>query len=284
MHGKVVVVDQEQFRTGGRNLWDRSFGIGKGGHLDTDILVKGPSAKNAQEYFDSLWESEYSAAWKLTGYRKRYGKNPLEKLYVKDGFKKEAFESALNSDDLKPIEKIEFIGDTPKAPKLLAAREREILMGSTREAFIETPWLVPTRVFQDIVEKARKKLVDLRILTNSPESAEYPFRGFISRFFSSPLINAFPGIVAEIRGKLGSHAKTTTVDGTKTLVSSYNFGPRSEGINLEAGVLVESAELASEVQEEFKRRSKDATKMMPYRKSLKFFCSESLAKVSRDLY
>src|ERR1044071_7959 len=59
MHEKVVLVDGKRYITGGRNLAESYFGMGREmNYRDLDIYVDGPSAAGAEQRFEDVWASK----------------------------------------------------------------------------------------------------------------------------------------------------------------------------------------------------------------------------------
>src|SRR5207248_7491961 len=59
MHEKVIVVDGKRYLTGGRNLAESYFGMGrKMNYCDLDIYVDGRSAADAERRFETVWDSK----------------------------------------------------------------------------------------------------------------------------------------------------------------------------------------------------------------------------------
>ena len=59
MHEKVIVVDGKRYITGGRNLAQSYFGMGRDiNYCDLDIYVDGPSAADAERRFEQVWDSK----------------------------------------------------------------------------------------------------------------------------------------------------------------------------------------------------------------------------------
>jgi phosphatidylserine/phosphatidylglycerophosphate/cardiolipin synthase-like enzyme len=58
MHAKLLVVDGASYIAGGRNISDEYFGLsGKVNFTDRDLLVRGPSSKQAALAFEELWNA-----------------------------------------------------------------------------------------------------------------------------------------------------------------------------------------------------------------------------------
>jgi phosphatidylserine/phosphatidylglycerophosphate/cardiolipin synthase-like enzyme len=79
-HIKFLVVDGERYITGGRNLSDKYFGLSaEKNYVDRDLLVTGPTAKQARASFDELWASRNTS--RLPGRAAEFkGWRPLCKL------------------------------------------------------------------------------------------------------------------------------------------------------------------------------------------------------------
>lgn len=59
MHNKLFLADNAMGVTGGRNLGDAYFGIGRSGNfVDIDVLAAGPIVQDLSRSFDSFWNNE----------------------------------------------------------------------------------------------------------------------------------------------------------------------------------------------------------------------------------
>ncbi|HMN70075.1 MAG TPA: phospholipase D-like domain-containing protein, partial [Bdellovibrionales bacterium] len=71
LHIKMMVVDNERYISGGRNISDEYFGLSQeNNYVDRDLRVEGASALQATAVFEELWASKTSAEG--TGVARRF--------------------------------------------------------------------------------------------------------------------------------------------------------------------------------------------------------------------
>lgn len=132
---------------------------------------------------------------------------------------------------------------------------------------IQTPYLIMSYEAWKLFRNAVKRGVKVRIVTNSLSSTDnlLAYSGYArqrNRLLNSgieiyefkpdakireDIINRYK----ELKGKppiFAIHAKSMVVDGKKAFIGSFNFDPRSENLNTEAGISFEDSKLAQEIE------------------------------------
>ncbi|MDP9090012.1 MAG: phospholipase D family protein [Pseudomonadota bacterium] len=164
----------------------------------------------------------------------------------------------------------QVIYDSPDKGRVLAgAAPRKLIYAEvearasdmTTELLMITPYFVPSPKQLDLLKSARGRNVHVRVLTNSLEAAPdvTPHAGY-SRF--RPALLGAGMELFEIRARVESakgtgqptklsrrgnyalHAKLYVFDRQSLFVGSLNFDQRSEHLNTEIGLLIDSPELA----------------------------------------
>ena len=129
-----------------------------------------------------------------------------------------------------------------------------------RELLIESAYFIPLSRGVDKIRELRAKGIRIRVLTNSLASNDVlaAFAGYSAQRVA--LLNAGvdlyelrpePGPVRKrlfgLGGRSGLHTKAIVFDRKAVFVGSFNLDARSASINTEAGLYIESVELAREV-------------------------------------
>ncbi|MEP7008818.1 MAG: phosphatidylserine/phosphatidylglycerophosphate/cardiolipin synthase family protein [Acidobacteriota bacterium] len=260
LHDKLVIVDGELLIAGGRNIESPYFGLGPAqmgvrNYLDCDVEVRGALAAEARDYFLLLWNSHHVK-------KRNRPASPAAKAEAARQL--DAYQAWLDAriatarkagipllDAPTPVEHLRFLHDPigrkdqerGVGPELLARLE------SARVSIaIESPYLIPTRAFRRGLARALERGVKVRILTNSLSTtdnlwAQAGYVGSERRLVQSGIE------LWEYHGEESLHSKVAVIDGRWLVVGSFNIDPRSEYLNSEIAVEVDSPELAAAEQE-----------------------------------
>jgi len=253
MHEKVIVVDGARYITGGRNLGEAYFGLAKRkNYVDRDVYVDGPSARDADHHFETLWTSAHVAQLRVrvtanekAEAAKRLDEAPRE--LARAGFI--ALDTSRDwSEEASVVPSVTFLHDPLDADQGPRVGERlhEMLADAKRLIVIESPYFVPSRSMRELLLARRAEGVEVVVLTNSlrstdgllPQAAYLKYRRSLAR----------AGIqFHEYRGPDTLHAKSIVVDGRLALIGSYNIDPRSRYLNTEVFCVAEDEEFAREL-------------------------------------
>lgn len=252
MHEKVVIVDGERYVTGGRNLAESYFGMAKRNFIDRDIYVDGPSAQQADEHFETLWNSRDVADLDVrvspsdrAAAEKILDDAPAE--LAKDGFV--ALDTHTNwSEGQKDVAEVRFLCDPVKhdgSPRIGVHLE-ELIAQAQQSVVIETPYLVPSRDLLNLMRDKVRAGVRIQIITNSLRSTDgaLPFAGYL-KYRRRMLRDGID--IREFKGPDTLHAKTLVIDGKTVMVGSYNIDPRSLNLNAEVMCVATDEAVAKEL-------------------------------------
>jgi phosphatidylserine/phosphatidylglycerophosphate/cardiolipin synthase-like enzyme len=247
MHEKIILVDGRRYITGGRNLAESYFGMGRDMNFrDLDIYVDGPSAADAERRFEQVWNSKDVADLHghVTGRSRRDAAQhlggALEAMthggFIDLGPVRDWNEGAMDVGPVRFLAGHDIGGDMAD---LIAAAKTSVI--------IESPYFIPPRFFRELLLKKLAEGVRIVVVTNSvrstdgllPQVAYLKYRGELAR----------AGIdFREYKGPDCLHAKAIVVDGRVAMIGSYNIDPRSQYLNTEVTCVAENEELARELQ------------------------------------
>lgn len=212
-HVRVVVVDGRIGYTGGFGLADYWLGDGHSENewRESNARFEGPSVAQLQAAFASGWAE-------ATG-----------QLITGGVFFPPASFAAPGTVQAGILHTVPTIGSTP-AERFLALS----ISGARRTLYISNSYFVPDDDFRDLLVRAAKRGVDVRVLTAGDRSdvkttlyagrARYPelLRGGVRIYEYQPTM---------------MHAKTFVIDGVWSTVGSLNFDNRSLVFNNESNVV-----------------------------------------------
>jgi cardiolipin synthase len=223
-HRKLVVADGARAILGGFCIGDEWAGDSAKARLpwrDSAILVEGPAAIALDQAFAKTWEMAVAPL-------------PAEELAA--------------SVPASGSASIRVLAGEPVRER--AYRVTELLLATAHErVWITDAYLVaPRRLHRHLVEAASEG-VDVRLLV--PGSSDIPFVRNLTRFGYRELLAS--GIrIFEWTGPM-LHAKTVVADGRWVRVGSSNLNHSSLLGNYELDVLVESADLAGQMEAQYRR-------------------------------
>lgn len=286
MHNKSFTVDGRACILGGRNVGDEYFNTGMTPlFVDLDILVVGQVVPAISEDFDRYWNSPSAyLAGQIVAHTKRSDPIGARLDLFRNTQQMEEYRGVLERSSLigslldgtldMEWATAVLVSDDPEKGQGAIPQE-DLLGGRLAEAVGEintrldgvSPYFVPGKEGVKIFTDLEARGVAVRILTNSleatdvlPVHAGYAKRrasllkGGVELFELQP--QALTDATKHKLGPFGSsgsslHAKTFAVDGQRIFVGSFNFDPRSATLNTEMGVLIDSAQLASNLHQAF---------------------------------
>lgn len=285
MHNKSYTADNQATIVGGRNVGDEYFGAGDAVlFADLDVLAIGAVVNDVSMDFDRYWDSGSSYpvdlilpavdAIVLQQFRataENLAESEAAVEYTRAILDSEFIAGLLKGD--LPVEWADtrMVSDDPakglgraKSSGMLTYQLGEILGRPTDTVELISPYFVPTAAGVDVFTKMARDGIRMRVLTNSLDATDVAavHAGYAKR--RKDLLTA--GITLyelrrmsavddrhESAGPFGSsgsslHAKTFAVDQERVFVGSFNFDPRSAHLNTELGFVIESPDMARQVE------------------------------------
>lgn len=300
-HRKLLVMDDTEAITGGRNIGDNYFNLSEDlNYDDRDILLKGPIAKTLRESFDEYFNDDIS-------------KNP--KKYKRPSRKKVAKAQAFMVETQEDIELRKRISDVARrqsefrtthlCPEMTystdapGARFFDRMKKGYKENFrfvrktfldkilpidksliISSPYFIPNNRNSYLLESLLDKGVNVTFHTNSLASSDAIFisanlylraKSWIKKglqFFlhdgKNTEIN--PNLVGGVEPRhWGTHAKThiyETTEYSEIMVGTYNFDNRSDFYNSEMAIFCKgNDELTEELKADLNNRMRNGIKV-----------------------
>jgi cardiolipin synthase A/B len=246
LHRKLMVADGRAAIVGGMNFGDvyshRNPNEPRRWR-DTDLLVEGPAAAQAEDRFVSAWNGQV-------------GSRELEVRRVTQPARSATSEAP----DGTPSVAVAFVEQSPgdSIPAAgLPERDRVLFSlvkaidGATKTIDIENAYVIRTAPLDEALRGAIARGVRVRVLSNSPESLDEPT-------LSYGIVETLRGLAAagaEVYAKQGDtlHSKFAVIDGSFAQVGSYNLHPRSHRLELEIAANVLGGSAPKALAEAFER-------------------------------
>ena len=283
MHNKLMVADNAAAIVGGRNIGDIYYGVNTiANYRDLDVLAVGPVVRDLSGVFDQYWNSPSTVpiaaivdrahgAADLDGIRVRLREAIAAADYpypIDQDLDELAAQSAGLRDNLVWAHG-QIVADDPES--VVAGEDsddviefiRERIAKLKEELLVESPYFVLPAGAQATVKALHERNVRVRVLTNSlasndmlPAHSGYAktrrrlLENGMELYELRPDTDAFrPGwSLLSGRSPAALHTKAMVFDGEAVFIGSFNLDPRSAVINTEAGLYIESPELAERLR------------------------------------
>jgi putative cardiolipin synthase len=285
MHNKMLVADNRAVILGGRNIGNEYFGFATEFNFrDLDLLGAGPVARQASAVFDRFWNSSWVVpvgALELQATSRDLRADKPRMLEVIEGspvlqrlpLNRESWQDLL--DDLAKTAHTgtsQVVTDVPGRGKVrhrMPKAMRDLMNSAQHELLITNSYVIPNADDITLFNELRSRGVKVKILTNSLASQDVPAVNSHYKGWRKPLIRAGVDLYetrpdAAIRSQVvdtppvrakfvGLHVKAIVVDRQKVFVGSMNLDPRSQELNSEMGVVVNSEPLATQLADIMER-------------------------------
>ena len=279
MHNKLMIADNAAAIVGGRNIGDIYYGVNTThNYRDLDVLAVGPVVRDLSGVFDRYWNSASSVPIAAIVER-AYGTADLDAILarLREAIAAADYPYPIDQDldelagrgpelrDNLVWARGRTIADDPES--IARGEESDDVVEFIRwrvaqlkdELLIESPYFVLPARAQATVKALHERNVRVRVLTNSlasndvlPAHSGYAKtrkqlleRG-MELYELRPDTDAFrPGwSLLSGRSRAALHTKAMAFDREAVFIGSFNLDPRSAVINTEAGLYIESPELA----------------------------------------
>jgi cardiolipin synthase C len=284
MHNKLMVVDNSVALVGGRNIGAQYFQVEPESQFaDDDAFAAGEISAKLSKTFDSYWNSEFAVPSTALPLPKE--RSAEAKVSFKDGSADyqariasgHPFHDLTGDDSALHWAKAVVVCDSPdkkdvvqrkKRGRLMAPEVTQAMQETRSELLMVTPYFVPSESEIDLLGELRQRSAQVRILSNSLESApELSAQSGYDKFRVQLLESGAQ--LYEVRARLSStrgsgqsraisrygtyglHAKLYVIDRERLYIGSMNYDQRSWRINTEVGLLIESRVLAEEIAKRF---------------------------------
>jgi putative cardiolipin synthase len=279
MHNKLLVADNRAAVIGGRNIGNEYFGLSPAFNFrDLDVLGVGPVARQASGVFDRFWNSSWVMEVDVLGISvasnelQRHRTDLNEKLATVEALSRFPIHPQDWHDSLTSLPAVMHTGssrvhtDTPDYGVVshhMPQAMRDLFASADREILITNAYVIPDEQWLQQISDEVADGVRIRLLTNSLASHDVPAVNSHYKRWRKPLLQAGVELYelrhdAALQSTLadtppseaefvGLHVKAAVIDRQRLFIGSMNLDPRSENINSEMGVVIESPSLASEL-------------------------------------
>jgi len=282
MHNKVMVMDNAVAIVGGRNIGNHYFGVATDANFrDLDIAAGGPVVREISQVFDRFWNGEWAVPISVlvdrpyTEQDLRQARATLREKIAADDYPYPLDQDVANlRAELKGLfDKFiwapgRIVWDDPASINKPGGESRMLealhqrLGHLQNELLIESAYFVPRDRGVAALKGLNERGVRIRVLTNSLASNDVlaahagyskSRKQLVENGTELHELRPDPGPVSKkvLSGtsKAALHTKAMVFDRKDVFIGSFNLDPRSGDINTEAGLYVESPELAAQVIE-----------------------------------
>lgn len=279
MHNKLLIADGRATVIGGRNVGNEYFGLSPEFNFrDLDVLGIGPVARQASAVFDRFWNSSWVLEAAVLGIAvppgdlKRHQQRLRAELNNAKALERfpvapQDWQSTLDALPARMHAGTSRVHtDTPDDDKVshhMPAAMRDLFATAREEVLITNAYVIPDADWLRQMGKLVEVGVRVRLLTNSLASHDVPAVNSHYKRWRRPLLQAGVELYelrhdAALQPRLantepnegefvGLHVKAAVIDRERVFVGSMNLDPRSQSLNSEMGVVIQSPALADEL-------------------------------------
>ncbi|OJF97019.1 phosphatidylserine/phosphatidylglycerophosphate/cardiolipin synthase family protein [Alkalibacterium sp. 20] len=281
MHDKFLIADDYSVLTGGVNLEDSFFveDHDKADH-DRDVVIMNSDRERFSEsvlkqytdYYDSLWFHPFTTvrpSYVLKKYENLAKETHHSLLSIlKEVEEKNQYGASTTIDwnqHMFPTRKVSLVTNAiqrwKKDPYILTTLGE--LFKEARETIIfQSPYVVPSKEMQQYLSLAGTK-AKIFFVTNSLATSTN-FFGISGHQKYIKYLSNHTSQFYHFQGEGYIHAKAYSIDSRLSLIGSFNFDPRSSFLSTENLVIIDSPELATELEKSIKEIAQDS---VPYKKN-----------------
>ena len=286
MHNKQMIADNRVAIIGGRNIGDEYFGLNTGFNFhDLDVLGVGPVARQASAVFDRYWNSDWVRRIPVADPASCPPERSTAQAEALARLDADARGRILLAGDqswrhwlhgldasLHPGKSSVHTDSPSRAAGVhnhVPEAFRALMRSAQSEVLIVNAYIIPDANFMADLRELAARGVRVRILTNSLASHDVPavnshYEGWrrpilatgaeLYEFRPDPAIQASMVEFTPFRGRFaGLHTKAMVIDRSRSFIGSMNLDPRSEVINSEMGIVIDSEPLAQALAAEMER-------------------------------
>ncbi|CAN5271934.1 phospholipase D family protein [soil metagenome] len=287
MHNKFFIADRKAVVLGGRNMGDDYFGLDPEHNFrDIDVLAFGPAAAEASASFGTFWDSEWTspverpaagtsgggdlpaakASFRARSIALRRSPEFPYPTHVPQArivglLRQQFLTSAIWARSLVVSDLPGKRG--PDSPESQVARAVVDLADSTQSRLlVHSAYFIPPDGMSEKLREFGERGVTVDVLTNSLASNNHvvahsgyakhrrmilragtnlhelnPYAASKDRYTANP----------EDDHRLGIHTKAIVSDDARAFIGTFNLDPRSQNLNTECGIIIESEAFVSQL-------------------------------------
>ena len=280
MHNKVMIADNALAIVGGRNIGNHYFEVATDANFrDLDIAAAGPIVREVSDVFDRFWNGEWAVPINSLVDRP-YTEADMQAAVatMRARIAEDNYPYPLDHDvdslktELASIREQfiwapgQIVWDDPAAVNegithgtMITALFKKVDTLQD-EILIESAYFVMQELSIEKIKELKERGVRVRVMTNSLASNDViaAHAGHAKRrkeilengvelYEMRPDAGVIKKSIVSGESKAALHTKAIVFDRESVFIGSFNLDPRSASINTEAGLYVESAELAEQV-------------------------------------
>lgn len=234
-HTKMLIADDEYAIVGGMNYGDPYSHKDPDGEKwrDFDVLYSGPAVLETKKIFTKTWNSKIEEE-----------ALPLNRI---DAAKAE------NQDFEPGNARIAVVFQDPPDNSYVLMSILKGIYGARYKVNIVNSYFIAIPAIRQAIVDARKRGVEVNILTNSSKSIDKESRNTVIPIIRSLAQIYDSGINIYFSQDVNLHGKFMTVDGVYANIGSYNLHPRGERYDTELNVSIIDGDSVSQLDAVFKQ-------------------------------
>lgn len=257
MHDKYVIVDDETFIIGGRNMFDKFLGeyTATNRSLDREVLIRGTdSIRQLREYFEGMWSHPETAPFRpyinISDARKQKVWDELEARYAAmRASRPELFEPRDYEAVTTPTRGVWLIHNPTtiyaKEP-VVFAQLMALMARAGQDVVIHSPYAVMNRYMRDSL-KAVADAVPVTLMINAIENGANIVGSGDYLYHRGDVLSTGVHLLEYVGGK-SYHGKAAAIDDQLSVIGSFNMDLRSTYLDTELMLVIRCPEINRELR------------------------------------
>lgn len=257
MHDKYVIVDDETFIIGGRNMFDKFLGeyTATNRSLDREVLIRGTdSIRQLREYFEGMWSHPETAPFRpyinISDARKQKVWDELEARYAAmRASRSELFEPRDYEAVTTPTRGVWLIHNPTtiyaKEP-VVFAQLMALMARAGQDVVIHSPYAVMNRYMRDSL-KAVADAVPVTLMINAIENGANIVGSGDYLYHRGDVLSTGVHLLEYAGGK-SYHGKAAAIDDQLSVIGSFNMDLRSTYLDTELMLVIRCPEINRELR------------------------------------
>lgn len=266
MHDKYLSADNQKLILGSRNIANVYFGLStdQKNFNDIDIKVTGDFVRHTSQYFNQLWGSKEVAEqrrYKKVARLQKDSDRPFSTVLLHEHEEHTPSSPVTHSIENDRLVFLHDANGQKSQADGIHQQLYDVIRAAQTSIILVSPYFYPTTELITVLTQAKKRGVNIRVLTNSIQSSNRPINQVALGSLMRGRLKHVP--IQQYEGAGTLHTKGIVIDGKVACVTSYNFNHRSQYFDTELALIVQDEAFAQSLMALFEEYFETSRPLAP---------------------